>query len=156
MSENYGLTKFLTNNQKKSKNTKNTYDSLKKHNKEIYSGMKIGGTHYWNYNQGKWVETKKSPIKWKFTYNAIKTRNYLAPINSGASNQTKFHWYIIAEQFAEKIDANSYLTTMRGSKFKLGHKRPYWRTFDYNYPEQIQLKERIIKILENTLKKLND
>ncbi|MBY9005418.1 MAG: hypothetical protein KGD63_01540 [Candidatus Lokiarchaeota archaeon] len=43
---------------------------------------------------------------------------------------------------------------MKGEKYKLGHKRPYWRTFNYKYPEQKQLKERIIEILENTLEKL--
>ena len=89
-----------------------------------------------------------------FTFNSIKTRNHLAPTNTGANIQTKYHWYIIAEQFAEKIDANSYMTTMKGEKFKLGHKRPHWRTYDYNYPEQTQLKDRIIEILEHILENL--
>ena len=43
---------------------------------------------------------------------------------------------------------------MNGIKFKLGHKRPYWRTFNYNYPNQVTKKQRIIKILEEILKEL--
>ncbi|MBY9005419.1 MAG: hypothetical protein KGD63_01545 [Candidatus Lokiarchaeota archaeon] len=53
--------------------------------------MEIGGRHYWNYNKGKWFETKKTPNKWKFTYNSLKTRNRSAPINTGADNQTRYH-----------------------------------------------------------------
>lgn len=154
MSEDYEITRFLTPNYCEKKEKIDNYNTLKNYNNKVYSGMKIGGKHYWNYNQGKWVEVKKSPNKWKFTFNSIKTRNHLAPINTGANIQTKYHWYIIAEQFAEKIDANSYITTMKGEKFKLGHKRPYWRTYDYNYPEQKQLKDRLIEILEDILEKL--
>ena len=40
---------------------------------------------------------------------------------------------------------------MKGLKFKLGHKRPYWKTFSYNYPEQQTYKEKIITILEEIL-----
>lgn len=103
------------------------YDAIKSHNKKVYTGMRIGGSHSWNYNNGKWLETKKTPDKWSFTFDSIKTR--------------------------ENFD-NSYMTSMRGIKFKLGHKRPYWRTFSYNYSNQIACKDRIIKILEDTLKKL--
>jgi hypothetical protein len=130
------------------------YNELKTHKNKIYTGMKIGGSHLWNYNNGKWKETKMTPDKWFFTFNSVKTRNHAAPFNSGASIQTKYHWYIIADQIATKIDSNSYMTSMNGVKFKIGHKRPHWRTFSYNYPEQDSYKERIIKILEKTLEGL--
>ncbi|MCK4779766.1 MAG: hypothetical protein KAT57_06245, partial [Candidatus Lokiarchaeota archaeon] len=79
-----------------------------------------------------------------------------APSNTGANINTKFHWYIIADQIATKIDSNSYMTSMKGVKFKIGHKRPYWKTFSYNYPNQVTYKQRIIKILEETLMKLKN
>ena len=127
------------------------YDSFKKYNNKIYTGMKVGGSHLWNYNNGKWNETKMTPEKWSFNFNSIKTRTYAAPANSGASIRTKYHWYIIADQIATKIDKDSYMTSMKGVKFKVGHKRPHWKTFSYNYPEQESYKERIISILETIL-----
>lgn len=130
------------------------YNTLKTYNNEKYSGMRIGGSHHWNYNNGKWYETKEAPERWSFKFNSIKTRINPAPNNTGASINTKFHWYILADQIATKIDDNSYITSMNGVKFKIGHKRPYWKAFSYNYPEQVPYKERIIKLLEETLAEL--
>ena len=48
------------------------------------------------------------------------------------------------------------MTSMNGVKFKLGHKRPHWKTFSYNYPNQTPYKERIINILEDIIKKLKN
>ena len=127
------------------------YDTLKTYNNKVYTGMKIGGIHLWNYNDGKWNETKMAPDRWTFNFNSLKTRTHTAPINSGANIQTKYHWYIIADQIATKIDNNSYMTSMKGVKFKVGHKRPHWKTFSYNYPEQESYKDRIINILETAL-----
>ncbi len=132
------------------------YNSLKKYNEKTYSGMTVGASHYWNYNNGKWVETKKAPDKWSFNFDSIKTRINLAPSNTGASINTKFHWYIIADQIATKIDDNSYMTSMKGIKFKIGHKRPYWKSFSYNYPNQISYKDRVIKALEEILEELKN
>jgi len=130
------------------------YDTLKKFNDQIYTGMRIGSSHNWNYNNGKWTETKLTPDMWHFSFQSVKTRFHNAPINSGAKVQTKYHWYIIADQIASKLNDNSYITDMNGFKYKLGHKRPNWRYFSYEYPEQEGYKERVIKILEDTLKKL--
>jgi len=132
------------------------YNSLKSYNNKVYTGMKIGGAHQWNYNNGKWVETKISPEEWNIKFTSVKTRMVSAPTNTGASIGTKFHWYIIADQIATKMDSNSYNTVMKGVKFKVGHKRPHWRTFSYNYPEQMSYKERIISLLENYIEKLKD
>ncbi len=130
------------------------YDILKNYNNKKYSGMRIGDSHSWDYNNGKWNEIKTAPDRWKIKFDCLKTRVRSAPNNSGASIQSKFHWYIIADQIATKVDNNSYQTSMKGVKFKIGHKRPHWRTFSYNYPEQLSYKENVIKILENILEKL--
>jgi hypothetical protein len=132
------------------------YNALKKFNDKIYTGMTIGDSHYWNYNNGKWIETKTAPDRWKIKFESLKTRVNSAPYNTGAHKGTKFHWYIIADQIATKLDSNSYKTSMNGVKFKVGHKRPHWKTFSYNYPEQLSYKERIIEILEYILKKLKE
>ena len=118
--------------------------------------MRIGGSHQWLYDNGKWFETKLTPDVWQFSFHSIKTRFQNAPINSGAKVQTKYHWYIIADQIASKLDDNSYMTDMKGFKYKIGHKRPNWRSFSYDYPEQESYKERVIKILEDTLNKLKN
>ncbi|MFX1316202.1 MAG: hypothetical protein ACFE9T_10085 [Promethearchaeota archaeon] len=130
------------------------YNTLKTFYNKVYRGMSIGSSHFWNYNDGKWYETKKAPDRWSFQFDSLKTRVKSAPVNTGASINTKFHWYIIADQIATKLDNNSYMTSMKGVKFKLGHKRPYWKTFSYNYPEQVSYKQRIIGILEEVISKL--
>jgi len=130
------------------------YNSLKKYNNKLYTGMRVGLSHQWSYTDGKWFEIKQEPDKWNFKFDSLKTRIHNAPTNTGASINTKFHWYIIADQIATKIDDNSYMTSMKGIKFKIGHKRPYWKTFSYNYPEQLSYKERVIKILEDILLEL--
>ncbi|MFX0031733.1 MAG: hypothetical protein ACFE8E_07795 [Candidatus Hodarchaeota archaeon] len=124
---------------------------MKNYKDQIYTGMKVGGTHCWNYNNGKWEETKVAPDQWKMKFNCVKRRMNSAPNNTGAKIGTQFHWYIIADQIATKLDANSYMTDMKGMKFKIGHKRPHWKTFSYNYPEQSSYKERIIRILQNII-----
>ncbi len=130
------------------------YNELKSYNNSTYTGMTVGKSHDWNYNNGKWHETKISPNQWKISFNSVKSRTHAAPFNSGANVQTKYHWYIIADQIATKLDANSYMTEMSGLKFKIGHKRPHWKSFSYKYPEQDSYKEQVIKILEETLKNL--
>lgn len=118
--------------------------------------MKVGGTHKWNYDNGKWVETKLSPDKWKFKFDSVKTRVHQAPYNTGAEKNTKFHWYIIADQIATKLDKDSYMTNMNGLKFKIGHKRPHWNAFTYDYPQQESYTQKVIKILESTLSSLKN
>jgi len=130
------------------------YNSIKSYNNNLYTGMVIGGTHQWNYTDGKWNEVKKAPDRWNFSFNSIKTRMHAAPLNTGAQIGTKFHWYIMADQIATKLNTNSYMTQMKGIKFKIGHKRPHWKTFSYNYPGQQSYKERLISTLEYILKQL--
>ncbi|MFW9821041.1 MAG: hypothetical protein ACFFE5_15665, partial [Candidatus Thorarchaeota archaeon] len=93
------------------------YNSLKKYNSKVYTGMRVGLSHQWKYTDGKWYETKEEPDKWNFKFDSLKTRINFAPSNTGASINSKFHWYIIADLIATKIDENSYMTSMQGIKF---------------------------------------
>ncbi|MBD3211585.1 MAG: hypothetical protein GF311_03175 [Candidatus Lokiarchaeota archaeon] len=155
-SEKYDIIEFLTADEIENKNAmkKQNFNSLKIHGNKIYTGMRVGGKHYWKYNGGRWYEVKKAPDEWKITFNCIKKRYNEAPNNSGAARGTKYHWYIIADQIAEKLDANSYLTTMRGFKYKIGHQRPHWRNFSYDYPEQQSYTQKVIEVLERTISQL--
>ena len=132
------------------------FNTLKKFNDQVYTGMKVGGSHHWKYNNGDWYETKQAPDRWTINFKSLKSRTHLAPEKSGANVGTVYHWYIIADQLATKLDDNSYMTSMNGVKFKIGHKRPNWKMFSYNYPEQQSYKERVIETLEYILKKLKE
>jgi len=106
----------------------------------MYSGMAIGGSHTWNYDQGVWKETKEEPDLWKIDYKTKKRRARNAPNGSGAPVGTEYHWFIVAHQvctlhgrdrkaaniehaqYVKKIDANTYETHLVGSKYKLAHK----------------------------------
>ncbi|WP_455393013.1 hypothetical protein [[Eubacterium] cellulosolvens] len=138
------------------KEKKKNYDRLKEYDGKVYTGMRIGGTHNWQYPNGRWLETKVAPDKWEFTFDSLKVRNRLAGENTGAAKGTTYHWYILADQLATKLDNNSYETSMKGVKFKLGHKRPYWRMFSYDYEDQLSYKEMVIQVLEETLRALSE
>ena len=128
-----------------------SYDDMKSHDGKSYSGMKVGGRHSWVYPDGRWEETKTAPDRWEFTFNSIKNRANAAPVGSGVGPGSEYHWYILASQKVKKVDANAYETFMHGLKFKVGHKRPYWRSFSYEYPEQISERHRIMQILSDAL-----
>ena len=125
---------------------------MKVYNGQLYTGMLIGAHHDWLYPNGRWHETKISPDKWEFSFESIKKRNHHSSDNTGAAKGTIFHWFIIADQMATKLDSDSYKTVMKGFKFKLGHKRPYWRKFSYDYEDQLSYNERVIQVLMETLK----
>lgn len=74
------------------------YNALKTFNGQVYSGMAIGGSHTWNYDQGVWKETKEEPDLWKIDYKTTKRRARNAPKGSGAPVGTAYHWYIVAHQ----------------------------------------------------------
>jgi hypothetical protein len=130
------------------------YDELKMYNGKVYTGMRIGGSHSWVYPDGKWKESKVAPDKWEFSFESIKKRSFQSSDNKGAAMGTTYHWYIIADQKAQKMDNDSYRTIMNGLKFKIGHKRPHWRSFSYDYKDQLNYKEKVIKVLEETLMEL--
>ncbi len=53
-----------------------------------------------------------------------------------------------------KLNKDEYETTMHGLKYKIGHKRPYWKGFSYIYKEQKSYRQKLIEILRDTLFKL--
>jgi hypothetical protein len=116
--------------------------------------MLIGSSHNWLYPNGRWLETKVAPDKWEFSFESLKRRNHSARENSGAAKGTTYHWYIIADQKATKLDSDTYHTKMKGLKFKLGHKRPYWKKFSYDYEEQMSYEKRVKLALKEILNNL--
>ena len=74
------------------------YNALKTHKGQLYSGMAIGGSHTWNYDQGVWKETKEEPDLWRIDYQTKKRRARNAPRGSGAPVGTEYHWLIVGHQ----------------------------------------------------------
>lgn len=74
------------------------YNMLKSYKGQVYSGMAVGGSHTWNYDQGVWKETKEEPDLWRIDYQTNKRRARKAPEGSGAPVGTEYHWLIVAHQ----------------------------------------------------------
>ena len=127
------------------------YDDLKESGGKVYTGMLIGGEHTWIYPQGIWHERKLAPDRWAFTFSSMKTRTRSAPEESGAAIGTGYHWFILAHQRVRKRDKDTYETFMEGVKFKVAHRRPHWRYWSTEYPDQEPAREKLIRILEEEL-----
>jgi hypothetical protein len=132
------------------------YDDLKEFEGETYTGVAVGGEHTWLYPNGLWKETKVAPDRWDFTFNSIKERERSAPPGSGVPVGTQYHWYILAHQRVRKLDADSYTTFMSGVKHKIAHKRPHWRKWSSEYPEQASETDKLIAIFEEALAGLRE
>lgn len=133
------------------KDLSKTYNEFKQFEGQLYTGMKIGRSHKWYYDQGEWKETKITPDLWTISYAVTKRRAGKAPEGSGVPIGTEYHWYILAHQNVRKLDANSYTTSLNGLKYKLAHRRsdkPKW-----NISEKAQRK-RMIKILKELIVQL--
>jgi hypothetical protein len=100
-----------------------SYDVFKEYEGTRYTGMRIGRGHKWRYDEGDWVERKLTPEKWEIRFTTVKRRRGHAPEGSGVPVGTEYHWYVLADQTAKKLDANSYATNMIGYKYKLSHRR---------------------------------
>jgi len=131
------------------------YNAIKEYNGIKYTGMQVGGKHNWIYNNGSWNEIKIAPDEWRFEFSSIKSRRNPAPANSGAMPNTTFHWLIVAEQKAIKLDDNNYDTLMKGSKFKIGHKLPNWKKFNYGY-KNVAYEDIMINFFERIIKQLKE
>jgi hypothetical protein len=141
-----GLEMIQSKEQEIRKNISKGYNEYKEFQGRKYTGMRIGGTHHWYYDKGEWKEKKIAPDKWEFNYNTNKRRAWQAPEGSGVPVGSEYHWYILAHQNVRKQDANSYMTSMTGLKYKLAHKRVdrgKWSSTDNAQ------KEQLIKILED-------
>lgn len=127
------------------------YNRLKQYQGKGYSGMRVGGTHKWYYDQGEWRERKLSPDEWEIYYQTPKRRATRAPEESGVPVGTAYNWLIVSHQRVDKLDANSYMTWMEGKKFKVAHKRASKDA--WNASERAQRK-KVIQYLEQMIDEL--
>jgi hypothetical protein len=127
------------------------YDRFKQYQGKAYSGMRVGATHRWHYEQGEWRERKLSPEEWEIFYQTVKRRAFRAPEESGAPIGTEYNWLIVSHQRVDKLDANSYMTRMEGKKFKVAHKRAGKDA--WNASERAQRK-KVIQYLEQMIAEL--
>jgi hypothetical protein len=127
------------------------YNAFKEFEGQRYTGMKIGRSHKWYYDQGEWKEKKITPDKWEFTYAVTKRRAGKAPEGSGVPVGTEYHWYIVAHQNVKKLNANDYSTSLAGLKFKVAHKRA--DTGKWSASDRAQ-RRRMIKLLEEMIQDL--
>jgi hypothetical protein len=125
-----------------------SYNKYKIHGGKQYTGMKIGRSHKWYYDQGIWRERKVTPDEWEIEYKVPKRRAGKAPERSGAPVGTEYNWYILSKQWVKKLDANTYDTAMTGQKFKLAHKRA--DSDKWSASDKAQRK-KIIKILQQMI-----
>src|SRR5438477_10092166 len=100
-----------------------SYNDFKEHEGRRYTGMKIGRSHKWYYDQGEWKEKKITPDLWQIGYAVTKRRAGRAPEGSGVPVGTEYHWYVLAHQNTTKQTANDYTTSLTGLKFKIAHRR---------------------------------
>jgi hypothetical protein len=130
-----------------------SYNKFKIYQGKQYTGMAVGRSHKWYYDQGVWLDKKITPDKWLISYEVTKRRAGKAPKGSGVPVGTEYHWYILAHQMVRKLDANSYSTALNGLKFKLAHKRS--KTGKWNISEKSQ-RTHLIKILKDFIKELRE
>ena len=130
-----------------------SYNSFKEFQGRQYTGMKIGRSHKWNYDKGVWRETKVTPDRWELTFNVTKRRAGHAPEGSGAPVGTAYHWFILSHQFVEKLNADDYVTSMVGLKFKIAHKRAEKDTWSISDNAR---RKALINILKTMTKELED
>ncbi|GLB36827.1 hypothetical protein LshimejAT787_0311140 [Lyophyllum shimeji] len=130
------------------------YNALKTFKGQVYSGMAVGGSHTWKYEEGTWVETKEEPDLWKVDYTATKRRagKRPAPRGSGAPVGTEYHWFIVAHQYVKKLDANTYSTHLVGAKYKLAHKGA--AASSWSIPTVRGQREREIELLEDAKRRV--
>jgi hypothetical protein len=127
------------------------YDEFKEYEGQKYTGMKSGRGHKWYYDEGEWKEKKISPDLWQIEYAVTKRRAGRAPKGSGVPVGTEYHWYILAHQNVEKLNANDYTTSMTGLKFKIAHKRADNKKWSVSSKAQ---RRRMIRFLRGVVEDL--
>src|SRR5213083_2173744 len=125
-----------------------TYNQFKEFEGKLYTGMKIGRSHKWYYDNGEWREKKITPDLWQIGYAVTKRRAGRAPEGSGVPVGTEYHWYIVAHQNTTKRSANDYTTSLTGLKFKIAHKRAGAEKWGATQKTQ---RKRMIMFLESVI-----
>src|SRR5689334_1352705 len=133
------------------KDISKTYNEFKTFEGQQYTGMTVGRSHKWNYDQGVWKETKITPDLWEISYAVTKRRAGHAPEGSGVPVGTEYHWYILAHQNVRKLNANDYTTSMTGLKYKLAHKRADKDKWSASAKSQ---RKRLVKLLQQLIAQL--
>ncbi len=128
-----------------------SYNAFKTFEGMRYTGMKIGRSHRWHYDEGFWKETKITPDLWQVSYAVTKRRVGHAPEGSGVPVGTEYHWYILAHQNVTKLDANAYTTSLTGLKFKIAHKRANAEKWSATEATQ---RKRMIAFLQSVIEQL--
>lgn len=128
-----------------------SYNMFKEHEGKQYTGMQVGRSHKWYYDQGEWKETKITPDLWRIFYAVTKRRAGKAPKGSGVPVGTAYHWYIMAHQRVEKLNANDYSTSLVGLKYKVAHKRADKGKWSAKTPTQ---RNHLIKFLKEMIHQL--
>jgi len=130
------------------KDVAKSYNEFKTFEGKQYTGMAVGRTHKWYYDQGEWKEKKITPDLWQFHYAVTKRRAGRAPEGSGVPLGTEYHWYIAAHQNVKKLNANDYSTSMDGFKFKVAHKRADSEKWSASDNAQ---RKRLVKFLQELI-----
>jgi hypothetical protein len=130
-----------------------SYDEFKTYEGQRYTGMKIGRAHSWNYDSGRWKEKKITPDLWQINYAVTKRRAGRAPEGSGVPVGTEYHWYILAHQNVEKLNANDYTTSLAGLKFKIAHRRADSEKWSATPKTQ---RKRMIRFLRDVIEDLEN
>jgi hypothetical protein len=133
------------------KNLAAGYNKYKMYNGQQYTGMQIGRSHHWHYDEGDWKETKITPDLWEISYAVTKRRAGHAPENSGVPVGTEYQWYILSHQHVKKLNANDYSTEMTGLKFKLAHKRSDHAGWNTKAPTQ---RKHLVNFLKDIIAQL--
>ena len=128
-----------------------SYDDFKEFEGRKYTGMKIGRSHKWYYDQGEWKEKKITPDLWQVSYAVTKRRAGHAPEGSGVPVGTEYHWYILAHQNVRKLNADDYTTSLTGLKFKVAHKRADSEKWSATPKTQ---RKRMVKFLQDMIEQL--
>lgn len=128
-----------------------SYNMVKAHEGKQYTGMQVGRSHKWYYDKGEWKETKITPDLWRIFYAVTKRRAGKAPKGSGVPVGTAYHWYIMAHQRVEKLNANDYSTSLVGLKYKVAHK---WADKDKWSAQTPTQRNHLIKFLKEMIRQL--
>lgn len=128
-----------------------SYNIPKAYEGRQYTGMQVGRSHKWYYDKGEWKETKITPDLWRIFYAVTKRRAGKAPKGSGVPVGTAYHWYIMAHQRVEKLNANDYSTSLVGLKYKVAHKRADKDKWSAKTPTQ---RHHLIKFLKEMIRQL--
>lgn len=131
--------------------TPSAYDRYLKYQGLQSSGKRVGEYLKWHYGKGVWRERKVNEDEWSISYEVLKNRAGVPSQSSGAPVGTECRWFILADQYIEKLDENTYHTRMDGIKLKIAHKSSNENKWDLSDRDQ---KERLISMLKEFVGKL--